>query len=102
VEVVLEVMEASSGYRPAPLEGARDAAAPAGDEDQVVDRQALRELLGVLTERDRRIVVLAWYADWTQDRIAASVGISQVQVSRVLRRSAELIGRAAHPGPPEG
>jgi RNA polymerase sigma-B factor len=51
------------------------------------DRHLVAELLGTLSERDRRIVVLAFYRDWTQERIAADVGLSQEQVSRVLSRT---------------
>lgn len=55
--------------------------------DEAVDRRTVAELLSGLSERDRRIVVLAFYRDWTQERIAADVGLSQEQVSRILSRT---------------
>ncbi len=50
-------------------------------------RELVRTALDVLTPRERRIVALRFYRDWSQQRIAAEVGLSQVQVSRVLSAS---------------
>jgi RNA polymerase sigma-B factor len=50
-------------------------------------RASLRASLRGLSRRERRIVALRFYADWSQERIAAEVGLSQVQVSRVLAAS---------------
>jgi len=50
-------------------------------------RELVRAALDVLGPRERRIVVLRYYRDWSQQRIAAEVGLSQVQVSRVLSAS---------------
>ena len=47
----------------------------------------MRAALDVLSPRERRIVALRYYRDWSQQRIAAEVGLSQVQVSRVLSAS---------------
>ena len=40
-----------------------------------------------LSRRERRIVALRFYRDLSQQRIADEVGLSQVQVSRVLAAS---------------
>jgi RNA polymerase sigma-B factor len=40
-----------------------------------------------LTPREREVLVLRFVEDRTQTQIAASVGVSQMQVSRILRRS---------------
>jgi RNA polymerase sigma-B factor len=40
-----------------------------------------------LDTRDRRILYLRFVADLTQTEIAAQIGVSQMQVSRLLRRS---------------
>ena len=39
-----------------------------------------------LSPRDRRIVALRFVHQWSQARIAAEIGVSQIQVSRLLRR----------------
>jgi len=50
-------------------------------------RELVRAALDVLSPRERRIVALRYYRDGSQQRIAAEVGLSQVQVSRVLSAS---------------
>ena len=47
-------------------------------------RELVRAALAALSPRERRIVALRFYRDWSQQSIAAEVGLSQVQVSRVL------------------
>jgi len=96
-EDVLEALEASQLYRPdslsTPLRGAD------GDSDEIVadrlggpdadlelveNRESLRPLLAALPERQRRILALRFYGNQTQAQIAASVGLSQMHVSRLL------------------
>lgn len=50
-------------------------------------RELVRAALDALSPRERRIVALRYYRDWSQQSIAAEVGLSQVQVSRVLSSS---------------
>ena len=47
---------------------------------------ALRPLCRRLTERDRRIVYLRFFCEWTQARIAEEFGVTQMQISRLLSR----------------
>jgi RNA polymerase sigma-B factor len=47
---------------------------------------ALRPLCRGLSERDRRIVYLRFFHEWTQARIAEEFGVTQMQVSRLLTR----------------
>ena len=47
---------------------------------------ALQPLCKDLTERDRRIVYLRFFHEWTQARIAEECGVTQMQVSRLLTR----------------
>lgn len=54
--------------------------------DAVVDLLSVRTLLSSLSERDRRVLALRYHRGWTQARIAAEVGVTQVQVSRLLAR----------------
>lgn len=47
---------------------------------------ALRPLCRQLSERDRRILYLRFFHEWTQARIAAEFGVTQMQISRLLSR----------------
>jgi RNA polymerase sigma-B factor len=47
---------------------------------------ALRPLCRNLSERERRIVYLRFFHEWTQARIAEEFGVTQMQVSRLLTR----------------
>ena len=40
-----------------------------------------------LSEREREVLILRFVEDLTQTQIAEMVGVSQMQVSRILRRS---------------
>jgi RNA polymerase sigma-B factor len=66
-----------------------------GDEDErleLVDRQAtIFAAAKCLPERERRILFLRFGEDLTQSEIADRVGVSQMQVSRLLRRSLQRL-----------
>ena len=55
------------------------------------DRAVLAPGLRVLDERERRILHLRFFKGLTQSQIAQQVGISQMHVSRLIRRSLEKI-----------
>lgn len=61
-----------------------------GQEDQALATAELRiaaaPALAALSERDRRILHLRYFADLSQEQIAAEIGISQMHVSRLLGR----------------
>lgn len=54
---------------------------------QVEDCLTLRPLLAHLPSRERAILTMRFYDHLTQAQIAAKIGTSQMQVSRLLRRS---------------
>ncbi|MFE1257981.1 sigma-70 family RNA polymerase sigma factor [Streptomyces fungicidicus] len=92
---VLSALRAVHECRPrsldAPAGGGRDApACPLGAEDPalglVVDTVSLASLVRRLPERDRRVLHLRFYREQSQREIAEAVGVSQMQVSRILRR----------------
>ena len=58
-----------------------------GSFDTVVDREAVKEGLRRLPERERTILYMRFFEDMTQSRIAESLGISQMHVSRLISRS---------------
>ena len=39
-----------------------------------------------LKERDRRILMLRYFRGWTQQEMANDIGVTQMQVSRLLSR----------------
>ncbi|KUP06259.1 sporulation sigma factor SigF [Bacillus coahuilensis m2-6] len=51
------------------------------------DKIALKEAIRELDERERLIVFLRYYKDQTQSEVADRLGISQVQVSRLEKKS---------------
>ena len=52
---------------------------------------ALREAVKTLTPREQKIISLRYYKDKTQMEIAAEIGISQAQVSRVEKAALEKL-----------
>ncbi|ADB31014.1 RNA polymerase, sigma 28 subunit, FliA/WhiG subfamily [Kribbella flavida DSM 17836] len=62
----------------------------ADDDDATIDQleavDMLQPVLADLGERERRILQLRFVEGWTQSEIGADIGVSQMQVSRVLRR----------------
>jgi RNA polymerase sigma-B factor len=55
--------------------------------EAVEQRETLRRGLAALPERERRIIALRFVGDMTQKQIATRIGMSQMQVSRLLTRS---------------
>jgi RNA polymerase sigma-B factor len=112
VEAVLEALEAGGAQRALSLDapvGAEEDGAGATLLDQLGaaddelararDRATLARLTQVLDERDREILRLRFEEDLTQGQIGERVGVSQMQVSRLIRtaltRMRETAG-AAH------
>jgi RNA polymerase sigma-B factor len=102
LEDVLEAMEAASARRPYSLDAAvgpdEDAAVLAdtiGGVDpayQTVEYgEAIARTLELLPERERTILNLRFVEDLTQSEIAERVGISQMHVSRLLRRALDAV-----------
>lgn len=103
VDEVLEAMESSSAYSSVSLE------APSGAEDDdtpsVIDRYAtedsdlaftddriiIEEALASFSPRERDVIEMRFLKGMTQIEIAEKLGISQVQVSRLLRRTLKKI-----------
>ena len=52
----------------------------------------LRDALGSLPERERRVIYLRFYLGLTQSEIADEIGVSQVHVSRILRSTLTQLG----------
>lgn len=103
VDEVLEAMESSSAYSSVPLEGTgnndNDDAPSVLDryatEDSALnftdDRLIIQEALKGFSPREREVIDLRFLQGMTQIEIAEKLGISQVQVSRLLRRTLKKI-----------
>ncbi|MET8586861.1 SigB/SigF/SigG family RNA polymerase sigma factor [Streptomyces collinus] len=77
-----ELSSGEDGYSLADTLGATDTSY-----DVVVDREAAKEGLRRLPERERAILYMRYFEDMTQSRIADQLGISQMHVSRLISRS---------------
>ncbi|MDK2801037.1 MAG: polymerase sporulation-specific sigma factor [Clostridiales bacterium] len=56
------------------------------DENKVINRIALRQVLDTLKPREKQIIILRYFKEKTQTQIANMLGISQVQVSRIEKK----------------
>ncbi|MEU7422986.1 SigB/SigF/SigG family RNA polymerase sigma factor [Streptomyces sp. NPDC048362] len=63
--------------------------------DVVLDREAAKEGLRRLPERERAILYMRFFEDMTQSRIADRLGLSQMHVSRLISRSCALVREQA-------
>lgn len=106
VDDVVVALSASHAQTAAPIE-------PAGNDDEsggghhrrlasddagfdaTENRLALQDLLMTLEPREREIVALRFFENLTQSEIAERTGISQMHVSRLLRRSFDHMREAA-------
>jgi RNA polymerase sigma-B factor len=77
----------------APVSGTDDLAVgdTLGDVDpmigQIEDVLSVRPLLDRLSPRDQRILALRFFSGWTQQQIAEDVGVTQMQVSRLISKA---------------
>lgn len=107
-EAVLEALEADGAYGTTSLEPASDSAGradtsmrladdPEQRPDHLVERKLLAAtLVAKLSERERAIVGMRFGQGLTQSQIAERIGVSQMQVSRLLTRA--LASMRAHAG----
>jgi RNA polymerase sigma-B factor len=102
-EQVLEALESGRAYSSVSLstgggsdeDGELDPLEPLGtiehEYEVSEDRAVLAPGFKVLDERERKILHLRFFSGLTQSQIAAEIGISQMHVSRLIRRSLEKI-----------
>jgi RNA polymerase sigma-B factor len=111
VERILEARELGHAMRPASLDRPRrddlDGQGESvidglGTEDAGYDRTdaslTARELLARLPDRERQIIELRFMGELSQQKIADQLGISQMHVSRLLRRTLADLGEMAREG----
>lgn len=57
-----------------------------GNEDKIIDNIILKQSIEKLNEREKKIICLRYYKGLTQSKVAATMGLSQVQVSRIEKK----------------
>ena len=98
-----DVERAATGYQPLSLEHPTGEGSsttlghliPDDDDDlsNLMDEMTVHTLLDCLTPRQRKIIELRYFSEMTQQEIADEIGVSQVQVSRLL---SQILRRLRH------
>ncbi len=109
-EQVLEAREAKGAYRAISLDQPRD-----DDDDESIahnigaedpgfrlteDAATLEKLMTVLSDRERHVLQLRFTDDLKQSEIGAEIGVSQMQVSRIIRQAVSRLQEEAGQLPP--
>jgi RNA polymerase sigma-B factor len=106
-EQVLEALEAMGAYRASSLDVPRSSrdeetesvAETIGSPDQGYDRAeeraTLEPLMAGITERERTVLRLRFSEDLTQAEIGERIGVSQMQVSRLIRQALSRLRSSA-------
>jgi RNA polymerase sigma-B factor len=100
VEEVVRGLDAATAARPASLDVAAASTDPPAEAERwlgrddhgfelVETRDAVSRGLHALTEREAQVLYMRFYEDFTQTEIAEQIGVSQMQVSRIIRRALE-------------
>ncbi len=110
-EEVLEALQAGGAYRAvsfdAPRAGGDEDVATLGDSvgvaehgfDRAEERATLEQLMSTVTPREREVLRMRFEQDMTQAEIGAVIGVSQMQVSRVIRQAIARLRAAADTAP---
>lgn len=61
------------------------------EDNEVIDKLALKEALTKLDMKSRQIILLRYFKDKTQIQVAKMMGISQVQVSRIEKKVLKIM-----------
>ena len=97
-EAVLEAIEAGDNFLPQSLDTAPDEDSP-GREVPVIDpafdvmleRSLLMAAIPRLPRREQLVLKRVYLDGWTQRKVAQEIGVSQMQVSRLLQASGQKI-----------
>lgn len=100
IDQVIEALDVQHSYRAASLDRSSSvdgnapppAATLAADDERIdksEERIVVERLLATLPEREREILHLRFYTELSQAEIADRIGVSQMHVSRLIRRSLE-------------
>lgn len=92
VEDVTEMRQSAAAYRASSLDQPGESGTPVGERflvaadpvDDLVTRVDLHRALAALSDRERSVVSMRFVDDMTQKEIGERIGVSQMQVSRIL------------------
>jgi RNA polymerase sigma-B factor len=116
-EQVLDALQAAGAYRAGSLDAPRSGAGEESSGESVADaigaeeggferaeeRATLEPMLAHITERERLVLTLRFGQDLTQAEIGERIGVSQMQVSRLIRQAlARLRDGLGEEPPPAG
>ena len=115
-EDVLEALEAAGAYRASSLDAPRGSGDDEAGEsvadafgtdeegfDRAEERATLEPVLASISPRERRVLELRFAEDLTQAEIGARIGVSQMQVSRLIRQALTRLRSAMEePGERQG
>ena len=59
------------------------------NQDEMIESLELRTAISELPEREKKVIMLRYFRDMTQSEVAAQLGVSQVQVSRIENKIME-------------
>ena len=59
------------------------------DANKEIEKIALKQLIAQLTPKERKLIAMRYFKGQTQSTVADSLGISQVQVSRMEKKILE-------------
>ena len=96
---IIDCLCADSNFRALSIDHLETAERALGDDDRMSDdvfasvdsRDAFEALAGLLPERLRQIVEMRYVQEMKQADIAARMGVSQVQISRLLRQATDRL-----------
>ena len=110
-DAVLEALDAARAYAGVPLEILTPPGESAPEHpvlgiidegfEQVEQRAVLREVISELPETEREVLLLRFVANKTQTEIAGMIGVSQMQVSRLVARGLKRLRASLGAPPPE-
>jgi RNA polymerase sigma-B factor len=108
-EDVMDALQAGGAHRArsfdAPVGGADEATETLGERigvdehgfDRAEGRATFAALLGIVTSRESEVLRMRFEEEMTQAEIGAIIGVSQMQVSRIIRQALEHIRLAISP-----
>lgn len=67
-----------------------------GIEDKIIESVSLRAAIAQLEARQRAVIDMRYFRGMTQEKTAAVIGISQVQVSRIERKALTILREKLH------
>jgi len=112
IEDALEGLEAAAAHHSASLDLPHDdgdgesgtLADTFGQEDAgfqlVEDAATIAAAMQTLSERERQVLQLRFFEDRTQSEIAKQIGVTQMQISRILRRAITTLNELSLPETP--